>query len=683
MTLTFPTAGPQTNVIINTGNLTGTPAPSVTTTTIGALPLTDAVQSLTFSGSITGGYFTITLGGAGGPTTAPIAWTDSPAGLATNIRAAIGSVDAAYNVAASEGTSADGFPDAVSATLVFSNSAANEATVAPVIANAAVDAQGNFDNMLIGTYVTSPAVPVAGVETVGFSGNITGGTFALGFIFTPGAAPIYTNLITWTDNPAVMAASIQTAVNDLLSFEDPTNSVTVGANTVEDMAFPTFGPQLTVAVNTQNLTGTPNAALFNIAAGALPDVKAGQAIEFTGNITGGTFTLTLSNVNGVAGTITTAPIAWDSNPSTMAANIRFAINSLIADISPTVTAGTSVDTITYPFPSHFTLIGEAGGLTAGASGSPSVTVTVSSNVATVNFGGDITGGTFDLVDGTHTALVAWSSNPATLAANIQTAINGLASTVTGVNMTNTIVGQYVDNAINGGANYSTGSNNLALTDTVAAGQTLAITSTGFLGLDTLDNNGGFTQTMALFESSPAANTGANLADLFKTYGQTATDQRGDSRGVVWSIGAFQDSTPGQAVSISLVAGGAKSGTISKAYTKTLQVLVTDAFGNPVSGVTVTFNAPTTGASVTFSTPFVTVSAAGKATTAVHKGIKNVTGTTNSNGIATATLTANAKAGAVVVLVSVSGITTPLTVNLTNLPVVPTGLAIAAANRRGN
>ncbi len=107
---------------------------------------------------------------------------------------------------------------------------------------------------------------------------------------------------------------------------------------------------------------------------------------------------------------------------------------------------------------------------------------------------------------------------------------------------------------------------------------------------------------------------------------------------------------GAPASIAAAAGTPASATVAKAYTQTLQALVKDAYGNPVSGVSVTFTAPTTGVSGAFS------------------GSLTSTAVTGTTGIATAApLTANTLAGGFAVSASTSGVASPATYNLTNLP----------------
>jgi hypothetical protein len=100
--------------------------------------------------------------------------------------------------------------------------------------------------------------------------------------------------------------------------------------------------------------------------------------------------------------------------------------------------------------------------------------------------------------------------------------------------------------------------------------------------------------------------------------------------------------------ITPTAGTPQSATINTTFGNALQAMVKDAGNNPVSGVNVTFAAPGTGASGTFAgSPIVT---------------------TNSSGIAMAPpFTANAVAGSYTVTASVSGVTTPASLSLTNNP----------------
>ncbi len=122
-------------------------------------------------------------------------------------------------------------------------------------------------------------------------------------------------------------------------------------------------------------------------------------------------------------------------------------------------------------------------------------------------------------------------------------------------------------------------------------------------------------------------------------------------------------TAGPAANVSPVVTSL-SATVGKAYTA-LQALVTDAEGNPVSGVKVTFTAPsgTHVASGTFN---------GKAT---------FTATTGPNGIASAPLMADTIAGAFTVTATINGVTTPASFSLTNDAGAPAKMTIVSGNKQ--
>ena len=69
-------------------------------------------------------------------------------------------------------------------------------------------------------------------------------------------------------------------------------------------------------------------------------------------------------------------------------------------------------------------------------------------------------------------------------------------------------------------------------------------------------------------------------------------------------------TAGTASTITVTGGTPQSTTVLAPFAVPLQVLVSDAAGNPLSGVTVTFAAPATGASATLSSATATTDASG-------------------------------------------------------------------------
>jgi hypothetical protein len=106
--------------------------------------------------------------------------------------------------------------------------------------------------------------------------------------------------------------------------------------------------------------------------------------------------------------------------------------------------------------------------------------------------------------------------------------------------------------------------------------------------------------------------------------------------------------------IAIVSGNDQSAAVGAPFANPLVVSVSDAFGNPVSGVEVRFAAPASGASATLS-----------ATSVV----------TDGSGTASVTATANGTAGSYVVTATVSGLA-PVSFALTNVATDPTDRVFA-------
>ena len=104
---------------------------------------------------------------------------------------------------------------------------------------------------------------------------------------------------------------------------------------------------------------------------------------------------------------------------------------------------------------------------------------------------------------------------------------------------------------------------------------------------------------------------------------------------------------GDPATVSVKAGSPQSATVGTGFA-VLEAIVMDAYGNPVSGVTVTFTAPTSGATGAFA------------------GASSATAVTDANGVATAPVfTAGTQAGGYTVTAGVAGVTTPASFSLTN------------------
>ena len=116
-------------------------------------------------------------------------------------------------------------------------------------------------------------------------------------------------------------------------------------------------------------------------------------------------------------------------------------------------------------------------------------------------------------------------------------------------------------------------------------------------------------------------------------------------------------TPGAANSISVTSGAGQSTTVNTAFASALIATVTDQYGNPLSGVSVTFAAPGSGASATFP--------------------GGATATTGSNGQATDTVKANTIAGSYSVTATANGVSTPASFSLSNTPGAANSISVTS------
>ncbi len=100
--------------------------------------------------------------------------------------------------------------------------------------------------------------------------------------------------------------------------------------------------------------------------------------------------------------------------------------------------------------------------------------------------------------------------------------------------------------------------------------------------------------------------------------------------------------------VTVQTGSQQSAKVATGFGTPLEVLVTDRYGNAVSGVTVTFQAPTSGA------------------TGVFSGLSSATAVTDANGLAVAPVfTAGAQAGGYTVTAGVAGVSASASFSLTN------------------
>ncbi len=121
-------------------------------------------------------------------------------------------------------------------------------------------------------------------------------------------------------------------------------------------------------------------------------------------------------------------------------------------------------------------------------------------------------------------------------------------------------------------------------------------------------------------------------------------------------------TPGPAAAVAVSSGSGQSAAVTSAFASPLEALVTDQFGNPVSGAEVMFTAPSSGPSGTFA-----------------GGSLTDTATSNSAGIATSsTFTAGTQAGAYSVQATM-GTASAANFALTNVAGAPAQLVLNSGN----
>ncbi len=171
--------------------------------------------------------------------------------------------------------------------------------------------------------LTLPAVPAItnaigspGNDTIigsGINGTVKGSQVDNPDPYARAAVPPTTAQTQWvyldfTDFPTPLA----TDIGEVVSFQNP-------------------GIPDTMTANNASLTGPAAFVYVDTTTAGTATTPAVQTITFSGNVTGGSFTLSLNGSQ-------TAPILWNSNPTTLAANIQTALNDINANVAvnPTV-----------------------------------------------------------------------------------------------------------------------------------------------------------------------------------------------------------------------------------------------------------------------------------------------------------------------------------------------------------
>ncbi len=169
--------------------------------------------------------------------------------------------------------------------------------------------------------------------------------------------------------------------------------------------------------------------------------------------------------------------------------------------------------------------------------------------------------------------------------------------------------------------------------------TLTITNgTGTIGATlSCTNTGGLTVTAS---SGVATFNGCAIDKAGTGYTLTAT-----SGSLTQATSNSFNVTAGAAAKITVVSGDSQSANVSTAFTSPLVAAVTDANGNPVSGVAVTFSAPSSNASAAFGS------------CSSNPQTYSCVASTGANGqVTSSTFTANSMAGGYSIVASAAGAT---------------------------
>ncbi len=225
---------------------------------------------------------------------------------------------------------------------------------------------------------------------------------------TPAGTTSTSTAVAYSTSTATLASNIQTALTSV-GITTALATVTAVSSTSVNVTFQ--GTDAGGVIQLANVLSGSNAAVT-----AVPAVNEVQTLAFPAAASGGTFTVAFNSV-------TSGPINYSTSLTTLASGIQTALNGL-SSIS-----GTGSVTV---LPISGTSVGVTfgGGGFAGVAVTPLVSVSgVTANaVYTVNFSGSPTGGTFQLkFNGSSTATINYSTNPGTLQANIQNALDALST----------------------------------------------------------------------------------------------------------------------------------------------------------------------------------------------------------------------------------------------------------------
>lgn len=339
--------------------------------------------------------------------------------------------------------------------------------------------------------------------------------------------------------------------------------------------------------------------------------KAG-AYKVTAAVSGasGAASFSLTNLAGAANAIA----ATSGTPQSAIVSTAFT-NPLVATVTDQYGNGVSGETVTFTAPS------------SGASG----TFAGGVNTATTNSSGVATSAVFtaNSTQGSYTVTASDTHVTGTASFSLTNNLPPVIAVQSGSGQSATVNTAFAAQLVAYVAQNGSALQGAVVTFTPP---TTGASGTFAGGVNTATTNAQGLATSAIF----TANTKAGA------YSVTAS-----TPGATASASFTLTNNAGPAAAISATSGSGQSATVGTAFTNPLVATVSDQYGNPVSGVTVTFTPPSSGASGTFS-----------------GGVN--TATTNSSGVATSqTFTANTTAGGYSVTASTPGASASATFTLTN------------------
>jgi hypothetical protein len=437
-----------------------------------------------------------------------------------------------------------------------------------------------------------------------------------------------------------------------------------------------------VMVQLQNTSGQPVTAAsaitlsFNAISGVtyLPTFGSTTACTFStctipAGSSVGTFYMTDSTMNGATISVTTTAngLSATAQTETVLGSSSFGgsvgISSQGGTLSPT---GTATYTITVKNTSSSAGYFEA--LVGGVPTSATTTLTPASS-ACVQIAGNssatwslslVTNGTSPVATSQFSVVAeGWTASGCSGTSNENTETSGML-TITPGSPSKLVFSSSPPASVVAGVQFS-----VVVVEQDAYGNTETGSSSTALSLSANNGGGGFScaSTPTNVTNGVAIYTGCYFTVASMTsYALTATSSGLSSASATTSVSV------GAATTIVISSGSSQSAVVYTSFASPLVALVTDAYGNPVSGATVTFTAPGSSASGTFQAAAIggsCLSSGGSAVTAC-------TATTNSNGLASSlTFAANKIAGSYSVATTSSGTTpNPLNFTETNSPDVP-------------